>query len=784
MATPPVTIAAGPPVPDSNDPENEFDPQYEAFLEWQKNELQPKANLQAQGVYDNAVAVEAVGASVSGVAATATAAAAAAAASAATALTAPGTSATSTTSQSLSTGTKVFTLAQTGKLFPVGSRAYAVSAASPTTRRMVGTVTANDPGTGAFSMSVLAAGDVTGSGTYTDWIIGIAGEGTALPATSVPDAGKVVGVTSGGVYGLLASRGGGAGTTAPFATVAAAATGIQTVTTTAHGQWIKLPAGTDYDPGIGILTIRNAGAFDLGVRDNAGGYLGFVRGNESAQLDLIDDTTAAGVWTARGLEMVGTVTSTVLAHGLSSPTGMCVREVIELDADRELLILCNGTATQAIVWDNATGAFGNLATVRTHDGALKVRATKSAANQALVVSSNSTTGLEAVTLTISGTSITVNTPATATLSAAAIPGQSLSPWGDLIPIAGQGFVFSYCRSSSVAAVRALTITGTAVAIGAESVLTGNGAAYSVLPLFDNGSSRFVVFGQNTAALVCTVFTVSGTTLTPGSNVSMAGGGQGEAFIVTKLSTGRYAAIGQAAGASFNGGIFTIIGTVPTVSTVAFSGSAGGFVGAWKNMGSSVLFAANLSSGQLYINALNDVSGVATAGTAITRPMSATTVSCLRMGSTATQLAVLWGEPTTGRHLWKIGQSGNDPVLLNASEAVAADPTGASTAINASYPGFNLSGNLIEPSGRFDTVGTALEQPGTGSAVYVGGVASNALPPVTYRSRRGSVLEMTPRPSIGRNAGQLYVRENMSTLWAVGFNPATNTTFQLTKLKAA
>lgn len=57
--TTPVPIPAGPPVPNSNDPEITFDAQFEASLAWQRNELAPKANALANASYDNALDAEA-----------------------------------------------------------------------------------------------------------------------------------------------------------------------------------------------------------------------------------------------------------------------------------------------------------------------------------------------------------------------------------------------------------------------------------------------------------------------------------------------------------------------------------------------------------------------------------------------------------------------------------------------------------------------------------------------------------------------------------------------------
>lgn len=55
----PTPIAAGPSVPNSNDPETTFDAQFEAFLAWQRNTLAPGVNAQSQAAFDNASASQA-----------------------------------------------------------------------------------------------------------------------------------------------------------------------------------------------------------------------------------------------------------------------------------------------------------------------------------------------------------------------------------------------------------------------------------------------------------------------------------------------------------------------------------------------------------------------------------------------------------------------------------------------------------------------------------------------------------------------------------------------------
>lgn len=59
MATAPTPITIGPAVPDSSSSESSFDAAYEAFNEWERNELAPGANALAASAYANAVIAEA-----------------------------------------------------------------------------------------------------------------------------------------------------------------------------------------------------------------------------------------------------------------------------------------------------------------------------------------------------------------------------------------------------------------------------------------------------------------------------------------------------------------------------------------------------------------------------------------------------------------------------------------------------------------------------------------------------------------------------------------------------
>lgn len=103
-----------------------------------------------------------------------------AAASAASAVMAPGSQATSTSSIAVGTGSKSFTLAQTGKQFVVGQWVCVTRTSDPTNAYMVGPITAFNSGTGEMT---IASDYKVGVGTFTDWTVT-----QAAPFLIAPDA--------------------------------------------------------------------------------------------------------------------------------------------------------------------------------------------------------------------------------------------------------------------------------------------------------------------------------------------------------------------------------------------------------------------------------------------------------------------------------------------------------------------------------------------------------------------------------------------------------------------
>lgn len=285
--------------------------------------------------------------------------------------------------------------------------------------------------------------------------------------------------------------------------------------------------------------------------------------------------------------------------------------VITLDADRELVLyseLAYSTSIFAFVYNISTNTFGSVATVRTT--ATSLGAILIGTDKVLVASVGSGgTSLEAVVLSISTNTITVNTAATATL-AGALNQSGNGNYPSFVTV-GTSFILSYGRATNITGLRALTVSGTTVTIGNESALTP--ATNLASALFPISSSVVLALSSSATVFYATPYTVSGSTLTVGTGATTtltgalfipAGVFQSGQIGVLFLNT------------TIFGGIVSVSGTTATISStqVLNSGTALTISNNYTAIVGDKMICYGVSHG--LANVLTNTSGTASAGTEI------------------------------------------------------------------------------------------------------------------------------------------------------------------------
>jgi hypothetical protein len=419
------------------------------------------------------------------------------------------------------------------------------------------------------------------------------------------------------------------------------------------------------------------------VQDAIGTVLPTQNSTTNGRILLSNGTTASwgNLNVANELRMV--VDSTIT---LTSPLGSSsnIQQVVALDAARELLLIRgSGNQLHAVVFSN--GVFGTPVLVRS-GAVFDANALLTATDRVLVVSLPSTTAaLEAVVLSFSGTTITVNTAVNATLAG----NSSISQGSGRIYAFGSSYVFDYQNVSSLVCLRAITISGTTPTIGAELALTGF-AGTDRSQIHAVSATVALVMNSSNTVLYATPVTVSGSSLSKGTEatttISSAGGICSSPF----LTGGRWVALYQNSG--MWAAVVSVSGTTATMSTVNTTLSVGGGNGyAIYPIGNQAIVFANGST-----NVVTDNSGTAAIGTSFTPSGSVT----FGFGWNATNTAMLCGSATGS--VAAVGISGNNPILL-WQYANTIDSGGTTTdplvAFRAGYSNLQ-NGSLRTSAGKY------------------------------------------------------------------------------------
>lgn len=706
--------------------------------------------------------------------------AASALASSNSAINAPGTNATSTSNLSVSAGTKVFTLVQTGKLFNVGQRLVFARTSDPVNTRMVGYLGAFNPGTGVGSLLV-GSGDFIGTGSFTDWTVSMAGEGNNLPVPVSGDIGKLVGVQVAGQYALVDGRGAGASTPSAgnitLTNTSAAVQKVTAPTTPVPLQFVKLPDATTMPLGLGIFSIENATGVDVEIRDDNSLALGYIRPGTTAIINLIDKSTAAGVW-----GLVGTETFGVIQTGVTATTGV-IQSVTAIDSTRDLVVYSSAAGTSGIVWDNSAGVFGTAvlltATVPISTVGLASARSVKLDTDKLFVGVTAGTNSIGVVLTISGTSITPGT-------AGSGPNPGADRFNDMVALDNGTVVFVFGTTSPSLSTLACAISGTTVTFGAlvpNMFSSGNFATTNVASLLDLTGGRFlIVAGLGAWSQVGTVNPTTGT-ITLGTAVTITNAASLQ-WAIRRLPSGRFALI-TISSSTMTGHILSISGTTITFNSATLVASNGEVLGCAHVIGNQVLVAASVAGAIATVtyNVLTDNAGTAVAGTALitTNPSGTSTGKIAMIGYddiSITTFKPLSNTSTGDNLVYRVGINGNNPALL--STQMVSSTTGGVPLPNDN----NSSSNAwTGPFGRHTAVSGAIF--GSKGSIDISGVGGSAL---AWRVSQGyaTIIVRPLVPALVNNSGNtthLCRGDSNSQIWCATRNN-TGTTLTLVRIKVA
>lgn len=300
---------------------------------------------------------------------------------------------------------------------------------------------------------------------------------------------------------------------------------MQAINPQGFDKFITLPDATTMTEAPVNFVIKNRGYWDYGIKDNSGTILGYIRGGEAAMVSLVDNATAAGEWSTINAEPVGfasykdglAINATLWGNGGSHPDRMLW---VEFATDKYLFTFSedNGTGVYGIVYDGATQTWGNMVTIHSGFAPGIDRDLAVVSTSEVVFAYYSASGtISARVLSISGTTITVNTAAGWSATASANQFFQMQKFGST-------YVVAYRDTSQQYNINAFTISGTTVSWGTGQVVASSTNHVGFEMYSDGSSGIFVVSEYNAATndLQIQHYSISGTTLTAGTAANITG----------------------------------------------------------------------------------------------------------------------------------------------------------------------------------------------------------------------------------------------------------------------
>ena len=471
-------------------------------------------------------------------------------------------------------------------------------------------------------------------------------------------------------------------------TLTAASPAALFISPTGFGNYVTLPdATTCISKGI-LYNIFNNSDYDYGIRDSAGNKLGWVLPHSGAVVGLCDNSTATGVWTIPNLSHIGTTANRTISgfNNFNISGGPYCTTIIQVDSSRLLFLLLTTTSLYAVVYNSTTYTWGNA--VKVVDNVDYGTGILSNTDQILLAAHTTSNAIVSLTLTLTGNTITANSGTQTSVPAAgALTGAPTVEACKLIAV-GTSWVLGYHSGDHY--IRALTITGTTVAIGAERRITYT-SVLTPVKMFVSGNVVRVVSGTDTNIYI-TPFTVTGSTLTIGTGTT------------TPVNNPTYSINSFSTFQNGYGNIVIVAPAVPIVaiiskltattevsSTLALDSNteiASSCVLPVSNNKTLVCWGVGSST---HLNIITDTSGVASIGTMLISPTStyAGTLKAIRTdGTKATYLVD--GAYSAVSAAVQVDCNTNSPVIVNVTKASEVYPLPLSNLIHSNSGSFQLN----------------------------------------------------------------------------------------------
>ena len=434
------------------------------------------------------------------------------------------------------------------------------------------------------------------------------------------------------------------------------------ITPTNYGTTVKLPDATTMAVGTGKFEIENLSQFHVRITNNSDTLLGFVNAYSTVEIELANNSTAAGAWTLDNAMRFGVSSERAnqsTTEGFTTIAGVATNP-IELDSDRVLFLLrTNGNLIYGQVYAQSTNTYGSQTLIRNAAAGLYCGAVRIDANTVIVASSPASTAFEAVVLSISGTTITVNTATTSTLPASLFASVAFKA------VPSGGFVYVYRSGADTTYTVPMSVSGAAVTIGTvvsafATISTSNQI------LVQTAADKVIIYCVNDGASQggFIAYSLSGSTLTAGTRVPTGRStGSGSKFV--RLTDTTFFFDAYLSTVSYVG-VISLTGTTITVYTTADIKLA--------SVASPVVFLHAVSPTKVFF-----YYGGSAAGN------SGANILTYTAGVGVTVGTVLTGAPNSeATNTRFISASGNDVVAISGNNHVVYDVSGSSPTVKSAF----------------------------------------------------------------------------------------------------